>query len=472
MDRRQLLAWLTRLSAWSLVPSALLAGPRAGWAAEGDRRPIVVVGAGMAGLAAARALHDAGHRVVVLEGRDRIGGRTFTTEVGDATVDLGGAWIHGLKRNPLPELAKAYGLRIDEQELDFDTVWDPVIGGMIPDRELTELEDVIEPSWSAWWSLFTQLDDGSSFDDAIEVLLDANEVTGNARRRARFVLEMVASATSGPIDQLSFEDFVSGEADEPVGGDHVIGGGYGRLVSQLARDLDLRTSQVVEHVRHGAEGARVTIRGGDPIEASHVVVTVPLGVLKAGSIAFDPPLPTTKRRAIERLGFGSFEKVVMVFDERSWRETFTGTLSILSGSGADRRFPYFVDMSPFAGAPTLVGIYSGHFARTAQTTRSEEQLVDGAWQALRSVLGPKLPEPVASRATTWTTDPFSRGSYSFVAVGSSGEDHQALAEPVGRRLLFAGEATSVSNPQTVHGALLSGLREARRLDRSATLPGL
>ena len=199
MNQRRVLEWLARLSAASVTSPLWADGSTATAAAgEGDR-PIVIIGAGMAGIAAARALHDAGRRVIVLEARDRIGGRTFTTSVGEATVDLGGAWIHGLRRNPLVKLLRKADLRRHEQSLDFDTVWDPAIGGLIPADELEALEDVLEPSWRAWWSLLTKLDDDASFDDAIEVLLDGNEVTGAARRRARFVLEMHASATSGPI---------------------------------------------------------------------------------------------------------------------------------------------------------------------------------------------------------------------------------------------------------------------------------
>ena len=198
-------------------------------------------------------------------------------------------------------------------------------------------------------------------------------------------------------------------------------------------------------------------------------MTAPLGVLKAGSIAFDPALPPAKAEAVARLGHGTFEKVVLVFAEWFWGDALGGGLAVLSGFGGERAFPLFVDLSVFAGAPTLVCIYSGAFATKAQAAMAPGELIAGATKQLARGLGRPVPAPVATAATRWATDPYSLGSYSYVPVGAGAGDMDALAAPVGGRLLFAGEATVAAHRSTVHGAFLSGLREARRIAPAARI---
>jgi polyamine oxidase len=434
---------------------------------ESDQ-PIVVIGAGMAGLAAARALHDGGRTVIVLEARDRIGGRTFTADVGDAVVDLGGAWIHGDENNPIAEFAEGRGLSWDAHALDPDLVYDGVEGGVVGPNDLVEVLEVVDGFDEGAEEVAGELGRSGSYSTAIETYLDEIGVEGSLHRRSQFVLELVASEYSAPLDLLSFEGVVDGPDDEFDGGDQVIQGGYDPLVQALADGIDIRTGLPVDRISYGSTGATVEF-AGESIEASHAIVTVPLGVLKAGSIEFSPALPSPKLQAIERLGFGYFEKVVLVFDSRYWSEDFESVLVYLAGLGADREFPEFVDMTDFAGAPTLVCIYSGAFAERAQESMSEQELIAQSLEILRTVLGSTLPDPVAARATGWTTDPYSLGSYSYLAVGSDGDDMSALAEPVDDRLLFAGEATFPRFFQTVHGAFMSGLREANRIVPGASI---
>lgn len=205
---------------------------------------------------------------------------------------------------------------------------------------------------------------------------------------------------------------------------------------------------------------------GGQIDAARVIVTVPLGVLKANAIEFDPPLPQRKREAIDRLGMGSFEKVILVFDERFWEDDFEVGIAHLGGLGPDLEFPSFYDMTAAAGVPTIACLYSGAFAERTQA-KSPDRIIAECVGVLEQILG-VVPEPVASHATGWTNYPFSLGSYSYYAVGSDVDDTEALAEPAGN-LQFAGEATSVEAYQTVHGAFLSGLREAARIDQDVSV---
>jgi monoamine oxidase len=162
-----------------------------------------------------------------------------------------------------------------------------------------------------------------------------------------------------------------------------------------------------------------------------------LGVLKAGSVEFDPPLPKRKRAAIERLGSGVLNKLALVFEKEFWPR---GT-RVVSHTGAHANL--------IVSGRALIGLTGGADARSP-VPEPEEDL-------LRSL---KAPKPIAAVLTRWHDDPFARGAYSVVPPGASSADFDALAEPVGP-LLFAGEATNRAYRGTVHGAYLSGLRAAR-----------
>lgn len=438
-------------------------GSVAGTPISGD--PVVVVGAGMAGLTAARALQDAGHRVVVLEGRDRVGGRTFTTGVGPAFLDLGGAWIHGPEDNPVAEFADGRGLEYDFQSLEFDLFHDGIDGQVSGLGPFLEPFIIAEDFEDAGPGILDELGRDAQLADAFDeyVGTGGDEKT---RRRTRMALEILAEGYGAPTESLSLHSVANGQETDFEGGDHVIRGGYKSVVDLLADGLDIRTSAPVSRVSHGDDGATVTTTT-ETIDASRVIVTVPLGVLKANSITFDPPLPAEKVDAIDRLGMGSYEKVIFVFEERFWADEFDIGIAHLGGLGADLEFPSFYDMTESSGAPTIVCLYGGAFAKRIQAEKPDA-ITARCLGVLEEILGP-IPTPVASHATSWTNDRFSLGSYSYYTVGSSTDDTTALAEPVGSTLQFAGEATSIEAYQTVHGAFLSGLREARRIDPNAAV---
>jgi monoamine oxidase len=429
-----------------------------------DELPVVVVGAGVAGLTAAQALQQAGHRVVVLEGRDRIGGRTFTAQVGPATVDLGAAWIHGPEDNPVALLAQRNGVGYRAQDLTPDLFFDAVEGQTIPLEELGEPFEMALGFEEAGVELSDDLGASASVTDAMDTYFTSVAITSTTDRRARYIAESLAEEIGGPLDRVSFESVADGEYVELAGGDQVLDGGYATIVELLADGLDVRTSTPVTAIDTTGDVAVVSTVGED-VEARRVIVTVPLGVLKAGTITFDPPLPESMTAAIERLGMGSFEKVVFVFDERFWVDEFEVGISYLAGGGEGLAFPTFFDMTEFAGAPTLVCLYSGAFAAQVQQERPES-ITAACLAVLRDVLD-EVPDPIASQATSWTNDEYSLGSYSYYSVDADPDDTRALAEPPDELLSFAGEATSVEAYQTVHGAFISGLREARRIDATA-----
>jgi len=193
------------------------------------------------------------------------------------------------------------------------------------------------------------------------------------------------------------------------------------------------------------------------------VVTVPLGVLRRGLIDFRPRLPASKRSAMRKVGFGTIEKVAMVFDEPFWSDLTHTHIVFLSDHGS-LEFPLWLDMHRTHNVPALVAFCGGPFARVLDSQRPAAR-VDLALTRLNEILGRPVPQPNAVATTDWRHDPFSRGSYSATLVGTTPEHLDALAAPVRGRVLFAGEATSRARHSTADGAMSSGIREAKRLLR-------
>lgn len=434
---------------------------------------VVVIGAGIAGLSAARALADAGRNVVVLEARQRLGGRTFTDAVGEATVDLGGAWMHGLGETPLRAVVDSAGLEYDRHLLEPDGLYDESSGSRLGYFELLQIIAVsngFDPSRLEAYNM-----PKASVADGLREHFARLELDPKLVERAKFALESIYSSAAGRMDRQALREFevdwpyqrTWGEVEED---DFVIRGGYRKLVEFLARGIDVRLGAVVRRVEHGESGVRVTTADG-VVTGRHAIVTVPLGVLKGGAIGFEPELPPEKLGAIQRVGFGTFEKVVLTYPEKFW-DGRIGITTYFAGTGEKRAFPLFIDMTPFSGAPTLVCIYAGHFAQIAQDTLDDQAIVEQAHRAVTHLMERTVPNPVTTRVTRWRSDPFALGAYSFTATDTLKNDRQLLAQPVGASLLFAGEATSSAMSSTVDGALVSGLREARRIAPNASLPGV
>ncbi len=237
--------------------------------------------------------------------------------------------------------------------------------------------------------------------------------------------------------------------------------------------LNVRRQSPVKKITYSrgdsSQKARIECDDGYSIEADYVVSSIPLGVLKHGSVEFSPPLPAWKSDAINRLGFGVLNKVILVYEHAFWdasRDIF-GILrnpqvrsSLVQKDYAAKRgrmFQWF-NVSNTTGLPCLIALMAGDAASEAETTCNDE-LIAEATEVLRSVFGPSVPNPVESVVTRWASDKFARGSYSSAGPDMKADDYDTMARPIGN-LYFAGEHTIGSHPATVHGAYLSGLRAA------------
>ncbi|MBB6121199.1 flavin monoamine oxidase family protein [Nocardiopsis algeriensis] len=427
--------------------------------AQPGRGHTVVVGAGMAGLAAADRLADAGERVTVLEARARTGGRIHS--VGDwhgATLDTGASWMRGEENNPLTELVREAGVRTEVFNRATETAYDPKGRRLLFDRHRRNMEDVHLLQEHMYWANVGAGSEESMEGGIKQALYEANLVRARARDANEIVHRIVEYDHGAEAEEVSFAAF--GALHEFGGDDLVFPDGMSQLTDHLARGLDVRLEHEVLGISHDGSGVslRVRVPGGETsLRADRVLLTLPLGVLKAGAVGFEPELPAAKQRALGRLGSGRLEKLFLRFDEVFWGDA---EVLVHLGNEEGTWFNWYAGQRVM-GVPLLVGRNGGN-AALFLSRMSDEEVVAHAMAALRTMFR-KAPDPVDSYLTHWMDDHFSRGSFSYTAVGSGDGDREVLRAPVGDRLFFAGEATEVEHIGTVHGALLSGLREADRI---------
>ncbi len=423
---------------------------------SGDER-ILVVGAGIAGLAAAKTLQNWGYEVIVLEARDRAGGRIWTSrQWANSPLDMGASWIHGITKNPIAELAKEHN--IQTKETDYENQWIYKQDG----REFSASDYETLAEYSRLFQVYMGeaiegYDEDVSIQTVLNEILAAEEVAAADKRMILYLLNTVIEHEyAADIADLSV---FSLDAGEEFGGEDVIfPDGYDQIIEVLADGLDVRLQEVVQQINYGDDGVTITT-DREVYEGDRAVITLPLGVLQSGRVQFSPALPNEKQNAIQDLGMGLLDKVYLRFPEIFWPETaeLLGYVSQNKGEWAE-----WLNIAHYTGDPILLGFNAAAFARTVETW-SDQQIVDSAMAALRTMFGQDVPAPLAYQITRWAADPFALGSYSYQPPGTDGETMAALAAPVAGRLFFAGEATSRAYQATVHGAYLSGLRAAEEL---------
>lgn len=425
---------------------------------------ILIIGAGVAGLTAARELTAAGVRVLVLEARERLGGRVMTHHTPDGPVELGAEFVHGAVEETL-SVAREAALALSETDRGA-----PRAAGEGASQEETAEEAV---------DFFSAMDvvlayasaDGP--DESFRHLVDRVDVAAEIKARCLGLVEGYHAADPARISVRSL--LKNTAADERPGANRQFRfvGGYDGLVAAIRQRIDpalceVRLNTVVTAVSWGR--GRVVVRTsvvgtstGQELAAPKLIVTVPLGVLKAGTIAFSPRL-ADKEEIIGRLEMGDAERVSLCLASDSWVASghFPPGGFLMTG---EPPFPvWWVSRPP--PFPVVTGWSGGRNARALGQLGGAAARVDAAVAALAAALGVDAgrlrQELRGGFSHDWLADPFARGAYSYAGVGGSDAGTE-LAVPIDGTLFFAGEATESDGQNgTVHGAIASGRRAARQ----------
>lgn len=419
------------------------------------KRPTIVIGAGISGLAAAHELAAAGQEVLVLEARERLGGRIHTqhASIGEA-VELGAEFIHG-KPPKLCDLIRQAGL---------DT------RGVAERQRLRQGADSIDPTmFSEAYSRCVNSVDFTREDQAFAAFLESQP--DSPRGWKRYATGFVEGFEAADANRISVHSLArEQEATERIDGDRLfrVGKGYGAVVGWFQERLQalgvaVHRGVTVRTVRWGAGNVEAIDGQGRRFGAGRAIITLPLGVLKTGSVEFVPDIGE-KAAAIQVLEMGHAMKATLQFRSRFWEEENFGFIQSLED-------PFPTCWSHERGH--LLTLWAGGPGAKRMAGSTEEEIRGAAIGSLTHMFGveSKLVERelVSFMFHDWTADPFTRGAYSYIPAGSV-EAQQSLADPILNTLFFAGEATALdAQLGTVHGALGSGIRAAQQILRAETL---
>ena len=417
---------------------------------------VVVIGAGASGIAASEKLLAAGFKVVLIEARDRMGGRASTRLVSSVPFDTGASWLADSQVNYLRTTAESSGVKL--YPTDFNRALVQYKGINVPINP-TEFMKAVERRMTLPYiklhirEFFGLRKTLPSMASMLDPLLKKHGA------QAAYARELMIVNEADNLDQTSIATLLrehnlpGDDGYDPLPTDDVmVDGGMQAFVTSLAKNIKPSLGESVEAIIRTENGISVqTTRRR--IDADSVIVTVPLGVLKAGTIRFDPGLPVEHRAAIDRLGFGNEKKTCLVYPDTNWAKEHH-----MVGLHDSPYFNFMVNVAAIAGKPMIMALSAGNKLIAADSL-SIDELAAALHANVRATLGSDIPDPIDHSTTDWGNDPYALGAYSHSSLKTLGNEAEILQRPIAGRILLAGEALSDRNGY-VDGAWNDGQRAA------------
>uniref|UniRef100_A0A8B9HV38 [histone-H3]-N(6),N(6)-dimethyl-L-lysine(4) FAD-dependent demethylase n=1 Tax=Astyanax mexicanus TaxID=7994 RepID=A0A8B9HV38_ASTMX len=419
-------------------------------------KKVLVVGAGPSGLAAARQLQNFGMQVVVLESRDRIGGRVWDDKSLGVTVGRGAQIVNGCVNNPIALMCE----QVRETCIFYEA-------SLLKEHLLiVNLSYQLLEKLSGHFVILSSFSFSEKIQEVCKTFLQESTIQFSEleEKVLQFHLSNLEYACASTLDQVSAQSWDHNEFFAQFSGDHtLLTEGYSTLLHKLAQGLDIHLNSPVQSIDYSGNLVVVTTSGGTKFTAQKVLVTAPLALLQKNIIQFNPSLPERKLKAIHSLGAGIIEKIALQFPYRFWDSKVKGAdyFGHVPPSPEKRGlFSVFYDMTPKC---VLMSVITGEAVALVKDLE-EKAVVQLCMNVLRELFKEQeVPDPLKFFMTHWSKDVWSQMSYSFVKTGGSGEAYDIIAEDVQGKVFFAGEATNRHFPQTVTGAYLSGVREASKI---------
>ncbi|KAJ7960022.1 Polyamine oxidase [Quillaja saponaria] len=430
---------------------------------------VIVIGGGISGIAAARFLYDASFKVILLESRDRLGGRIHTDYSFGCPVDMGASWLHGVcNENPLAPLIRGLGLTLYRTSGDNSVLYDHDLesytlftmdGHQVPQEIVIEVGETFKRILIETGKVRGEHTNDMSVLQAISLVLDGHpelRQEGLAHEVLQWYICRLEAWFAADADMISLENW---DQENVLSGGHgLMVQGYDPVIKALAKDIDIRLNHRVTKISNGYDKVMISVEDGRNLSADAAIVTVPIGILKANLIEFEPKLPEWKVGAISDLGVGNENKIALRFNKVFWPNVeFLGIVAPNSYACG-----YFLNLHKATGHPVLVYMAAGRFAYDLEKL-SDESTVNFVMLQLKKMFS-DASEPVQYLVSRWGADPNSLGCYSYDLVGKPNDVYERLRAPLGN-LFFGGEAVSMENQGSVHGAYSAGVMAAENCQK-------
>jgi len=424
---------------------------------------VVVVSGGVAGLSAAKALMEQQKKVLVLEASNRVGGRVWTKQVKGVPVELGAAWLHGVNDNPLSNLVKQHRWQLIKNHYhysDYTQLMNSMAlydshGKRLSDKQVEHLKKQV-----------IQFEDFAKAHAPDKPLLQAfhqycaaKSLSLSEQVQLRYILDVLYTYEfAANLSDVSLNSDAPYEQDSANGINALWKQGFQQVVNDLAIGVSVNYGQIVTSIDYSKQPIKIHTSQSNYL-ADAVVVAVPLGILKAQKIQFTPKLPKAKRQAIQALQMGLYNKIYLFFDKAFWDKESEWLLQI--PNKPSKAITVF-NLYKYLNKPVLVMFTSGKLAQKIEKLDDKKTEL-WALQQLKAMYPNETMQLKDSVITRWGQSKFVLGSYSYLPAHVSPDAIKQLSLPVAGRLFFAGEATSMHAPSTVHGAYTSGLRAAKQV---------